>query len=463
MSHNCIFSASEHKRNALEDKNFTPEQLKKLDSNAKNNKYLSIQRSQDEILQDSLALEDTEPTQPKAYYLIGYRWFKENETYLHVSPKIDDNQYADYMSMFLTCLKDPVVSQTIISSPDKLYKIFFDEPLIELDSLEDEITPFLILHFLQVVKSITKKGLKKGYIRVTENLTSNIKGKILINQTIKQNHLKNRLDKTVCNHQVFTINCIENQIIKTALMQCGGFLHSIKDDTMIKTLRQNINAFELVDTKEVFNNDFFKIKHSPFYKEYKVALNLAKMIFKRFGFALDNSSKNKTINKIPPYYINMPELFERYTEVKLREAGLNVIDGNKNECAVWSMKPDFLLPKSENQEPIIIDAKYKYWFDSGKNGEDKENAEYKSDYMQLSLYGRDMKVRNCLEIKDDNNEEVELLFIYPTFNNKDKFKDITLGSKESKEEIVDPIESHKFKKIKRLALWIPNKRKKSDD
>ncbi len=449
MKPKCIFNSSEHKT-SNEDYIFKLEELKKLD-NTKSSKYLSIHRSQDEILEDSLAGEDKEPTQPKAHYLIGYRWFEENRTYLHVSPKKENNSSADYMKIFLTCLQDPVVSKSITDSSDKLYKIFFDESMIEIKDKKDEITPFLILHFLQIVKNITRKGLKKGYVRVTENLTSKIKGKILINQTIKQNHLKNRLDKTVCNHQIFTINCIENQIIKTALMQCGRHLQNIANNNITKTLRQNINAFELVEIKEVFSSDFSKIKHSPFYKEYKEALNLAKMIFQRFGFVLTNSSVNHEVNKIPPYYINMPELFERYVEVKLREANLNIIDGNKNKCAVWSMKPDFLLPKSENQKPIIIDAKYKYWFENGINDKDKENAEYKSDYMQLSLYGRDTKVRECLKIEGVDSE-VELLFIYPTF--KEKYQNINI--KNANDEDIDSRESHKFNKIKRLALWIPN-------
>jgi len=406
-------------------------------NNANNNKYLGIKQSFS--LNGQLEL--------KTGYFIGYRWFKENESYVHVSQKVHVDKQADFMKMFLTCLKDSVVSKTITDSPDNLYKIFFDEPMIEINDKKDEITPFLILHFLELVKNITRKGLKKGYIRVTENLTSKIKGKILINQTIKQNHLKNRLDKTVCNHQIFTINCLENQIIKTALMQCGKYLQNIKDETIYKTLRQNISAFELVDTKEVFSSDFSKIKHSPFYKEYKEALNLAKMIFKRFGFALNNSSLNTQVNKIPPYYINMPELFERYVEVKLREAGYDIIDGNNvGKIAHWQMKPDFLLP-SKN---MIIDAKYKYWFEKGKDGDDKENSEYKDDYMQLSLYGRDKLIRDKIGLIDNN--EAELLFIYPELVDNITNSQIDLDDKK---------ESKKFNNICKIGLQIPSKNKDS--
>jgi len=367
----------------------------------------------------------------KAGYFIGYRWFDTNKTYLHIKPKIYNGKQANFLAMFKECLSHPIVSQKM----DKTYKIFFDEPLIEIQDKKDEITPFLIIHFLQIVKIIEKKGLKKGYIKVTDNLTSKIKGKILVNQTIKQNHFRNRIDKTVCNYQIFTINCLENQILKTALMQSGRYLAGIEDKNIIKILKQNITAFEQVDTKEIFDSDFAKIKHSPFYKEYKEALNLAKMIFKRFGFALNNNLSNLS-NKIPPYYINMPILFERYVELKLLQSNINYIDGNDVSVAQWDMKPDFLL----SNEKIIADAKYKFWYESGKN---QENNKFKDDYMQLSLYGRDNKVREKLEVED--NQEVELLFIYPIFS-AEKSAEINLGNKDK---------SDKFSNIYTLGIKVP--------
>ncbi|MFC2073764.1 hypothetical protein ACFLR3_00790, partial [Campylobacterota bacterium] len=266
-----------------------------------NPKYLGLhQESQfeDGILKTTL----------KSHYFTGYRWLnEEKKTYIRISPKSYNAYQADYLKMFLECLNDPIVSKHL----NETYEIFFDEDWIEIEESKDEVTPLIILHFLKIVKKLTLKGLKKGYIKVTENLTSKIKGKILVNQTIRQNNFKNRLDRTVCNHQVFTTNCLENQIIKTALMQCGRQLKGINSEEISKLLRQNINAFKLVETREVFNSDFSTIKHSSFYKEYQEALKLAQMIFKRFGFTLDSPSQEERYS-IPPFYINMPELFERY-------------------------------------------------------------------------------------------------------------------------------------------------------
>jgi len=166
----------------------------------------------------------------------------------------------------------------------------------------------------------------------------------------------------------------------------------------------------LIASKNIQNSDFSKIKHSPFYKEYKEALRLSQMIFKRLGFTLNSHlSKN---NYIPPFSIDMPELFERYVEVKLREKYPDIIDGNRDKKFELSMRPDFLLP-SKN---MIIDAKYKYWY-----AKTNENIDFKEDYQQLSLYGRANKIRKRILLED--NKEARLLFIYPKIEGQECIKE----------------------------------------
>lgn len=407
----CIIAVKEHEK-VISD--FTEEQIKKL------NKFFN--EEEPTFLGLHSEIENYLPI-IKSYYYIGYRWLDEN-TYINIVPKKE----TDFLSMFMECLEDEIVSKKL----DKTYKIFFDEPWIELNDKIDDLNTFLVIHFLYLLKKITQKGLKKGYIKVTNNLTSKVKGKILIKQTIKHNHFKNRLDKTICNYQIFTINCIENQILKTALLQCSKYVKLLNDENITKLFKQNLNAFELVDTKEIFDSDFSKIKHSPFYKEYKESLNLAKMIFKKFGFSLQNN--DKLLNKIPPYYINMAELFERYVEVKLRKNNISYVDGNQKSYT-WQMRPDFLL----TDKKIILDAKYKFWY------ENEEKDYFKDDYKQLSLYSRDKKIRKDLQV--DENKIIKLVFIYPNYNGND-----LLNFNDLKDE--------NFLNIYKLSLKIPQKETK---
>ena len=342
----------------------------------------------------------------KSFYYIGYLWL--DDEVIHIKPKENKGKKIDYLSMFLECLNDSEVSKHL----DETYKIYFEKKWIPIKEKEDIITPLIILHFLKILHSITKKGLKKGYIKVTNNLTSKIKGRINISQTIKHNHTKNRLDKTICNYEIFSIDCIENRILKSALLQCSKYLN-FQNDNIIKLLKQNLNAFELVTPKEIFPSDFDKVKISPFYQEYKEALNLAKMIFKRFGFSLNSYDKNIEY-KIPPFVINMPELFERYVEVKLRKqysddliAGYSQKNGNSY---IWGLRPDFLV---KNQK-TIIDAKYKYWFAD-------ITSDLKEDYQQLSLYSRVKQIRNIIGV--DENEIAKIVFVYPTIDEEKEEKD----------------------------------------
>ncbi len=407
-------------------------EIKKIDKTEWTEKELS--KLPDEPTKDYLGLytKYDSPQMVRPHYYIGYRWIdEEKEEYISISPKIHEGEQADYLAMFLECLKDPIVSKKL----DDSIKIFYNEKWIETKQNKIDINPFIIFQFLKVVKKISQKGLKKGYIKVTENLTSKIKGKILVNQTIKQNHFRNRLDKTVCNHQIFTINCVENQIIKTALLQSGRHLQRVASSEISKMLKQNLNAFELVNKREVFDSDFRTIKHSPFYKDYKEALQLAQMIFKRFGFSLNSSNEDKQ-TKFPPFYIDMPELFERYVQVKLSKLyGDNLIPGygrqNGKSYTSWKLRPDFIINKAN----LIIDAKYKYWFIN-----DEKDDRFKDDFQQLSLYGR---VNDIIDkIKNNNNEDAEILFIYPSAEGS---VDFNKNWKEIKG----------FKNMKKFAIKIP--------
>ncbi len=58
-------------------------------------------------------------------------------------------------------------------------KLKTEEPFIEIAEHQDMITPLVVLEFLQVVKDIVRKGLKKGYYREQKNLYAKVKGKVI--------------------------------------------------------------------------------------------------------------------------------------------------------------------------------------------------------------------------------------------------------------------------------------------
>lgn len=242
--------------------------------------------------------------QLKTSYFIGACWIERNQIALQVEPKIKD---IDYLKMFLTCFKHPKVAQEL----SKIYQIDFNQPKIELDSNQFEITPLLIIHFFQVIKAIVRKGLKKSYYPIEQNLNAKIKGRINIGKTLKHNIFKGQNHKTVCHYQEFGINCAENRLLKKALKFAQSYLAKSDiqtDDKLKQTLAYCLAPFELV-SNHVEIREMKSFKNNVLFKDYAVAIKLAKMILKRFSYNLQNThSKNPT----PPFWIDMSLLFEKY-------------------------------------------------------------------------------------------------------------------------------------------------------
>jgi 5-methylcytosine-specific restriction enzyme subunit McrC len=326
-----------------------------------------------------------------ASYFIGACWLEEKQLALQIEPKIKD---LDYLCMFLKCFEHPKVSQHL----SEIYHINFNQAKIALESSDFEITPLLIVHFLQVVKSIVKKGLKKNYYPVEENLNAKVKGKINISHTLKHNIFKGQNHKTVCNYQTFGLDCLENRLLKKALKFVQSYLAKshIKTEANLKhTLSYCLAPFELV-SDDVDIRTLKTFKNNAFFKEYSQGLKLAKMILKRFSYNLKNTQNTQ---QTPPFYIDMSLLFEQFVYTLL-------LKNNEVEYQVKGNygKVDFLV------NDMIVDTKYKPKY--------KKNKGYKhqiEDIRQLSGYARDEKIRTCLKI--DNTTIAKCLIIYP---NKDK-------------------------------------------
>lgn len=75
-----------------------------------------------------------------------------------------------------------------------------------------------MVQFLNVLKSIVRKGLKKSYYKVQENLTNKVRGKVLVGTHIKQNIFKNRLTQNYCEYQVFGEDNPENKFLKKSFI-----------------------------------------------------------------------------------------------------------------------------------------------------------------------------------------------------------------------------------------------------
>lgn len=338
-------------------------------------------------------------------HFIGIDWLTdEQDAAVYVYPKLED---LDYLNMFSSCLKHPIVAK----HTKNLYEIKFNEPRIEMEQKDDRLTPLLVVHFLHLLKTIVRKGLKKSYYKVDRNLNSKIKGKVIISQTIKQNLLKNKLLKTFCQYDEFGFNGIENRLLKHTLLYVKKYLsifpsHSdfSKDATQI--FNYCLPAFHEVDEK-IEIKSITGIKTNVFYKEYSEAIRLANLILKRFGYDIKNVEGQNNKVKIPPFWIDTAELFERYCEVQLRKIfstkELRAGYDDKNIKAGFDIRPDFIVNNG-----LVIDSKYRTIYQKEKVWND---LKIKDDIEQLCMYSRNKEVRSHAKL--DENQEPKIVFLYP--------------------------------------------------
>lgn len=328
-------------------------------------------------------------------YYVGVDWLTKEKA-IYVEPKLNGSEVqTNYFEMLFAALSLPEAAQYATD----LYEIKLERPSISIKQSQDLLTPLLVVAYLNMLKEIVRKGLKKSYYKVEHNLYGRVKGKVMVGKTIKENALKNKTLHTWCSYDEFGINGLENRLLKKALVFIKRYLPSIKHlhaETYTEQVFNYISpAFEEVSEK-VSLHDIMHTKPNAFYKDYTEALRLAKMILQRFGYNISNTSTQKTTT--PPFWIDMSKLFEFYVLGKLKAAGYPILYQKRMGYDI----PDYLL----KDERLILDAKYKTYY-----SEDGMNESVATDIRQLAGYGRNEKVRSYFGITSET--QPKLMIIYP--------------------------------------------------
>ena len=335
----------------------------------------------------------------QTYYRIGAQWLDEKrEQALVVTPKIEN---IDFTKMFLSCLE----SGLAVTDFSKIYDIDFDQPAVPTNKLDTVLTPLIIIHFLTVVEGIAKRGLKRGYVHREENLKK-VKGRIRILANERKNVIPRRFDRVYCPYNEFTVDIPENRLIKKALLFAQrelARLPNFKHYSKLFLLENKCLAAFTQVSPEIELRDVKLIKSHKLFREYDLAVKLAKTILRRNDYSLKKASDDK--KPTPVFWLNMALLFEHYVYSILHEQyGEKIIYqfiGNENET------PDFLY-KNEDI-PSILDTKY-----IDLDG----NCSMYKIVRQLAGYARDVKVlrKLCDKAEDINKVVVPCIFLYPKTN-----------------------------------------------
>ena len=375
----------------------------------------------------------------QAGYYVGALWLVKHHKFVYIEPKMNKKQIVeglptqeeewaeiDYLKMLLSITAlDPKHTQNLI-------KIYWDEPLIAIEQQKDTLTPFLMVQFLLLLKRIVRKGLKKSYYTVEENLNNRIKGKIQLDKHLKQNVFKNKLTAHVCRYQEFGMDNLENRFLKKVLQFIISFknTHANYFAGNDKSIRELITYcspyFELI-SEEIDVENLKKLTPNTFFKEYEEAIRIGQHILKRFSYNITETTQQKVA--IPPFWIDMPKLFELYVYKKLQEQF-----GSRGEVHYHFTgdytELDFLLNTPEYK--MVIDAKYKTVY---------EDSRVIDDIRQVSAYARLERVYKALKI--DDNRLVDCLIVYPSFEQN---TDLNIANKK---------EIHQYRNIYKLSVSVP--------
>lgn len=347
----------------------------------------------------------------------------------------------DYLKMLLQVLSVERCAQ----KAKKLVFIDWGARTIPITSTKyDQLTPFLIVQFLRLLKTIVRKGLRKSYYKIQRNLNNQVKGKVLVGAHIKKNVFKNRLTTTYCEYEEFGVDSTENRFLKKVLSFVSSFVENhhtlFRDnlDDVLQLIRFCRPAFQKVGS-HLKEYELKNLRFNPFFKEYKDALNIGQHILKRFSYSLTKTTEDKT--EIPPFWIDMPQLFELYFYYKLLQSNPESESKIYFQFSTYGNALDFLITEKECE--MIIDTKYKPYYNKGRIHE---------DIRQVSGYARLNKVRNRLGL-EHSDKIIDCLIVYPKIGG-DIRKEVYELPK-LKEALVENNQIKMYHRIYKLGIDLP--------
>lgn len=273
----------------------------------------------------------------------------------------------------------------------------------QLNDSKLPIYEVFIQMYLNEVQELLKKGLKSDYITLEDNLPF-FKGKLLVNQHIKQNIV--RKDRFYMAYDEFHINRPENRLIKTTLLKLNKISSNGKNQLLAKRL---LAEFEMVNQSTNIDKDFSLVKKDRNIQFYQNLIDWSEVFLKNKSF-----STFKGIQSVNALLFPMEKIFEAYIAKQL-----------KNKCSEWKvetqkrskylfdipkkfgLKPDIIMSKQgkdrtklDNNKSIVLDTKWKKLIsDLSEN-----YGISQSDMYQMYAYAYKYDVENVILIYPKHRE-----------------------------------------------------------
>lgn len=261
----------------------------------------------------------------KSQQYCGILNFGDKDYYL--LPKVADNNDEKNLDIFIYMLM-------------YAYDIKLEnEDIASCKNEKHNILEVFIQLFAQRLFKEFGRGIYKEYITEQDNLTT-LKGKYLINENLKYNHVKNKI---YCEFDEFSINNTLNQFFLFALKSLLPYTKNKK------LLKQCELALDEVEDKQ-FDINTLKINFHRLNLRYRDSFEFALLLLNK---SIPLFAKDK---KSFAFLFDMNMLFEKFIAriVKEKYDDVEVLNKSKKFGELY-LKPDIIV-RSKN---IIIDCKYK--------------------------------------------------------------------------------------------------------
>ena len=276
-----------------------------------------------------------------------------NPQVLQIKCRFDDylrgKSESALVNMISVISKDEEFPQylcTDLPEGERLITFFTEEDLLPGDKLSEDNRLITVISYISVLEKLTRRCVMRHTVRQTENLTGNIRGKILFSKHISKNLTQGRQDRIYCQYTTRTEDTPENRFLKYALKKAAAYLQE-KFSSMYEKYSRDIlvcqRRLSAVEDVRCNANDLDRIILPGMYMAYRPALQLAKVILTEISM---NTNKASNSFCVIPYAVNMPLLFECYARTRIKKA-LEIVKTKEDQ----KYKPE-LLPFVQDKKNL---------------------------------------------------------------------------------------------------------------
>jgi 5-methylcytosine-specific restriction endonuclease McrBC regulatory subunit McrC len=277
-----------------------------------------------------------------------------------------DFQNVDYGAMFAAVLAAPVDVTGM-----ELHRLFGCDPdqVPIVANRLPQLTLLEVTAFLAMTARFIQRHLRQGFIRVRENLVGRVRGRILIANQIRENLVRARSDKMVCEFQRFNLDTLENRLLKAALEVSARYVSGTPG--VVPELQRWVHvirsALATVPDYQPYPRDWSRIRNKGLMAAYATPLALARLVLTRLHLRpTDNAVET---GRTLPFFLDANRLFEGWVGVCLNQPDVCVsVQGQSQnrkfqlEGNSYYFRPDFVVKVKEAKQPqrkLVVDAKYK--------------------------------------------------------------------------------------------------------